>query len=121
MAKQKSLQDIRKLFLRKKYAAVVRLLEPEVYRFRDSLLYYRLLGLSCLHLQDGGGALSYLNRALQIKEDDVDSLLGLAAVHLKKRNVDEALNILAPRRRARAGQPDGQPGLESRPQRHGRG
>ncbi|MBN2351158.1 MAG: hypothetical protein JXD23_01215 [Spirochaetales bacterium] len=93
MAKQKSLQDINKLFRRKKYAEVVRLLEPEIYRFRDSLLYYRLLGLSCLHLQDGGGAFSYLNRALQIKDDDVDSLLGLAAVHLKKRNVDEALKI----------------------------
>ncbi len=93
MAKQKSLQDIKKLFLRGKYALVVRLLEPDIYRFRDSLLYYQLLGLSCLRLQDGGGAFSYLNRALQIKEDDVDSLLGLAAVHLKKRNVDEALKL----------------------------
>jgi tetratricopeptide (TPR) repeat protein len=93
MAKPKSLQDIKKLFLKHKYAEVVRLLEPEIYRFRDSFLYYRLLGLSCLHLQDGGGAFSYLNRALQIKEDDVDSFLGIAAVHLKKRNIDEALKI----------------------------
>jgi len=93
MAKSKNLRDINKLFRRKKYAEVVRLLEPEIYRFRDSLLYYRLLGLSCLHLQDGGGAFSYLNRALQIKDDDVDSLLGLAAVHVKKRNIDEALKI----------------------------
>jgi tetratricopeptide (TPR) repeat protein len=93
MAKQKSLQEIKRLFLRRKYSDVVRLLEPEVYRFRESFQYYALLGLSCLYLQDSGGAFSYLNRALQIKEDDITALLGIAAVHLKKRNLDEALKI----------------------------
>jgi tetratricopeptide (TPR) repeat protein len=93
MAKAKSLQDIKRLFLRKKYAEVVRLLEPEIYRFRESYQYYSLLGLSCLYLQDGGGAFSYLNRALQIKEDDVNALLGIAAIHLKRRNLDEALRL----------------------------
>jgi tetratricopeptide (TPR) repeat protein len=93
MTKIRNLSDAKKIFLRRKYSDVVRLLEPEVFRFRESFLYYRLLGLSCLYLQDGGGAHSYLRRALQIKDDDATTLLGVAALHLKKRNLDEALSV----------------------------
>ncbi len=93
MAKTRTLNDIKKIFLRRRYAEVLRLLEPEVFRFRESFLYYRLLGLSCLYLQDTGGAYSYLRRAMQIKDDDVAVLLGMAAIHLKKRNLDEALKV----------------------------
>jgi tetratricopeptide (TPR) repeat protein len=93
MAAIKNINEAKKMFRRRRYAAVLRGLEPEIFRFRESAAYFRLLGLSCLYLQDGGGAYSYLNRALQIKEDDVPSLLGVAAIHVKKRNLDDALKI----------------------------
>jgi len=58
--------------------------------YRDSYDYYYLLGMSCLYTGDYSGAYSYLRRALDI-EDNVNAMLGLGAVLLRRRQTDQAL------------------------------
>jgi tetratricopeptide (TPR) repeat protein len=81
----------RALFRSRKFTDVIRLLEPEVFRHREDVDYFRLLGLACLHAGDLGGAFSYLSRAGQLHEDDLESRLGLAAIHLRRGENDRAL------------------------------
>jgi hypothetical protein len=89
--KGKSLGDARKLFRARKFPEVIRLLEPEVFRHRESLEYFRLLGFSCLHTGDLGGAFSYISRAQQLKDDDIGVLLGLAAIHFRRSENETAI------------------------------
>jgi hypothetical protein len=86
-----SLKKAKKLFHSKKFREVIRTLEPEIFKYRESIVFYKLLGISCLYSNDVGGASSYLTRSLQIQKDDIDSILGLAAVSLKKMKTDEAI------------------------------
>lgn len=58
--------------------------------YRDSHAYYHLLGMSCLHTGDYSGAYSYLRRALDIEEHP-ETMLGIGAVLLRRRNTDQAL------------------------------
>jgi len=88
----KGLREAQRLFRSRKYPEVIRALEPEVFRHRENAQFFVLLGLSCLHTGDFGGAQSYLTRASQLKESSV-VLLGLAAVALKKGQNEEALNL----------------------------
>jgi hypothetical protein len=89
----KSLGDAARLFRARKFPEVIRVLEPQVFRFRESFDYFLLLGLSCLHTGDVGGAQSYLGRARQLNGDDVRPLLGLAAIHFKKAEAEQALKV----------------------------
>jgi hypothetical protein len=89
--KGRSLEEARRLFRARKYPDVIRLLEPDVFRYRENPEYFRLLGFSCLHAGDLGGAFSYVSRALQLKDDDVDCLLGLAAIHFRRAENESAL------------------------------
>jgi hypothetical protein len=89
--KGKGLGDARKLYRARKFPEVIRLLEPEVFRHRESFEYFRLLGFSCLHAGDVGGAFSYISRAHQLKEDDVSALLGLAAIHFRRSENETAI------------------------------
>jgi len=94
----KELKKASRLFKSKRFTDVIRLLEPQVFRFRENWLFYYLLGVSCLYTGDFGGAFSYLQRAHQLNKDESNILLGLAAVHLKRRELSEAimkwLNVL---------------------------
>jgi hypothetical protein len=101
MKKQKvksPLARAKKLFQAKKWREVIRILEPEIFKYRESVLFYKILGISCIYANDFGGGTSYLTRAVQLDGEDVDSLLGLAVVSLKKMKTDEAikqwLNVL---------------------------
>ena len=89
--KRTGLGEARKLFRARKFPDVIRLLEPEVFRYRENFEYYQLLGFSCLYAGDFGGAFSYISRAHQLKDDDPSVLLGLAAVHLRRAENDHAL------------------------------
>ncbi len=88
-----TLNQASRLYQRRKYADVIRLLEPQVFRFRESFRFYYYLGLSCLHTGDFGGAFSYLSRAEDLKPDDPDTLNALAAIHLKRRETEESLRL----------------------------
>lgn len=91
MPGRKSLADARRLFRGRRYAEVIRLLEPEVFRYRENHEYFSLLGYSCLQAGDLGGAASYITRAHQLKPGDTDALLGLAAIALRKADPEGAL------------------------------
>lgn len=79
-----------RLYRRRKFSQVITFLEPQVFLFRESYRYYYLLGMSCLHTGDFAGAFSYLQRALDIEERP-EAMLGLGAVLLRRRQMDQAL------------------------------
>jgi tetratricopeptide (TPR) repeat protein len=81
----------RQLLRRRRFSQVIRLLESQVFRYRNNAEFYALLGSACLYTGDFGGAESYLRRAEQLKEDDVATQLGLAAVAFKRGQTEEAL------------------------------
>jgi len=89
--KRKGLGEARKLFRARRFSDVIRLLEPEVFRYRESFDYFKTLGLACLHTGDFGGALSYMSRALQLRDDDISMVLGIAAVHFRRSEHESAL------------------------------
>ena len=82
-----------KLLLRGKYARLLRLLEPQVFQYRDSYRFYLLLGYGCLYSGDFGGGYSYLRRAGQLSPGDTAVSLGLALVAAKRGETEEAVRI----------------------------
>ena len=88
----KNLKRAAKQFKHGKYSDVIRLLEPEVFKYRENERFYYYLGMSCLFLGDFSGANSYLRRALQINPNS-NQMLGLAVIHLKHGNPSEAIRI----------------------------
>lgn len=84
------LRKARRFYHSRNYTRVINFLEPQVFLYRESDEYYHLLGMSCLYTGDYAGAYSYLKRALDI-DRTVDTLLGLGAILLRRRQVDEAL------------------------------
>ncbi len=81
----------RQLFRRRRFSQVIRLLESQIFRYRNNADFYALLGSACLHTGDFGGAESYLQRAEQLKEEDLTTQLGLAAIAFKRGQTEEAL------------------------------
>jgi tetratricopeptide (TPR) repeat protein len=88
-----TLKDAYQLFSKRRYSDVIKILEPQVFRFRDNFNFYYILGMSCLNQGDYGGAFSYLRRAVDLREDDVNTLLGIAAVYLKRGDTGNAIRI----------------------------
>ena len=76
-----------------KYEDSIKLLEAEVFRYQDSYSYYHVLGISCLYAGDFGGALTYFNRAKNIKFREIPTLLGLAVLFLRRGETDRALDL----------------------------
>jgi hypothetical protein len=72
---------------------VIHLLESQVFRFRQNPEFFSLLGTACLYSGDYGGAESYLKRSDQLKPQDVRTMLGLAAIHARKGESDQALEL----------------------------
>ncbi|MFW5684150.1 MAG: tetratricopeptide repeat protein [Spirochaetota bacterium] len=87
----KTLSRADRLLRQRKFSQVISLLESQVFLYRDNFTFYQLLGTACLYVGDFGGAYSYLQRAQQIKPGDTRVELGLAAVHLRRREIPEAL------------------------------
>jgi len=88
-----TLKDAYHLFTKRRYSDVIKILEPQVFRFRDNFNFYYILGMSCLHQGDYGGSFSYLRRAVDLREDDVGTLLGIAAIYLKRGDTGNALRL----------------------------
>jgi tetratricopeptide (TPR) repeat protein len=82
-----------RLFRNERYSEVIHLLEPQIFRFRESFDFYHMLGLSCFHTGDLSGAFSYLKRANQIKPEDNNTLLAVALIHLKRGETSEAIEL----------------------------
>jgi hypothetical protein len=90
----RDLKRARHLLRRHRFREVIRLLEPQVFGYRQSPLYYKTLGLACLYGGDWGGAGSYLERARTLSPEDGSVLVGLAAVAIRQRRTDAALRLL---------------------------
>lgn len=87
------LTKVRRLFKRKRFGEVIRLLEPEVVRYHDSFKYYYILASSCLRIGDFGGAMTYFKRCRDLKMLDPSTLLGLAALFLRRGDTDRAVDL----------------------------
>lgn len=76
-----------------RYADAIHLLESEVVRYHDSFRYFYILATSCLYAGDFGGAFTYLKRAREIKTRDPYTLIGIAALHLRRGETDRAIDL----------------------------
>jgi len=76
-----------------KYEASIRTLQPEVNRYHGSYRYYYLLGASCLYSGDTGGALTYFRLANGANRRDVNAILGLAVLYLRRGETDRAVDF----------------------------
>ncbi|MDR3337873.1 MAG: tetratricopeptide repeat protein [Treponema sp.] len=82
-----------RLLRRKKYGEVIRILEAEIFRFRDNFKYYYTLALSCLLSGEFGGAFDFFKRARDIKMREPLALLGLAVLYLRRGDTDKAVDL----------------------------
>ena len=94
MPAQKPLARADRLLKARRYAEVISLLESQVFLYRDSAAFYRILGTACLYTGDYGGAHSYLQRSEQLRPGDTRVQLGLAAVSMRRRELPTALRLL---------------------------
>ena len=85
------LKKAEKLYYRSKFPQVIRLLEPQIFRYRQNYDFFYLAGMSCLHTGDLGGASTYLQRGLGLKPNDAKANLGLALVFLRRQDIQEAI------------------------------
>ncbi|MDR3276604.1 MAG: tetratricopeptide repeat protein [Treponema sp.] len=82
-----------RLIRRGKAQDAVHKLEVEVTRYRDSFVYLYIVGQACLRAGDFGGAFTYFNRARSFKMRDPRSLLGLAALYLRRMDTGKAVEL----------------------------
>ena len=75
------------------YNGAIKTLESEANRYYGSFTYSYLLGISYLHSNIFGVALSYLKLAVQQKMRDPNTLLGLAALYLNHGDTDKAVDL----------------------------
>lgn len=87
-----------RLARKKKYGGAITLMEGEILHYRDSFRFYYILALACLRAGDFGRAYTYFKSAYDIKTRDVNVLLGIAALNVKRgesaRAVDLYLKVL---------------------------
>jgi tetratricopeptide (TPR) repeat protein len=87
------LKSARRLYRKKKFPAVISLLEGQIFRFRENQDFFALLGNACLYSGDLGGAFSYLKRSEQLDPQHIPSLLGLAVIAARRREPETAVRI----------------------------
>lgn len=85
------LRRAERLFSRRRFAEAIRILEPQIYRFRESFDFYHLLGRSCIRTGDIAGAYSYLRRAEQLRPGDAGVLQLMAAIYHRRGERERAL------------------------------
>ncbi|MFO8063576.1 MAG: tetratricopeptide repeat protein [Spirochaetia bacterium] len=91
--KNQGLKKAERLFASARYSDVIHVLEPQVFMYRETPRFYYLLGMSCMYMGDLGGAYSYLSRSAQLDPNDTGALLGLAAVHVRRNETQDALRL----------------------------
>ena len=91
--KNSNIKKAEKYFRSGNYSRVIRILEPDVFNYRDNDRYYYLLGISSLFTEDYSGANSYIRRSLQINPVSSNTLLALAVIQLKRNNSKESIRL----------------------------
>jgi tetratricopeptide (TPR) repeat protein len=91
--KKTALSRAVRLFKKRKFADTIRILEPQIFAYRENPRYYYCLGMSCLYTGDYAGADSFLKRCVQLDLGQINARLGLAVVHLRRNETQESLRI----------------------------
>ncbi|MDR3200722.1 MAG: tetratricopeptide repeat protein [Spirochaetales bacterium] len=91
--KKTALLRAARLFKERKFAQVIRILEPQIPAYRENAKYFYLLGMSCLYMGDYGAAITYLKRCVGLDYRNTNAQLGLAVVHLRRNETEESLRI----------------------------
>lgn len=79
------------LMKRRKFATAIKLLEDRLEIYENNFEYYLMLGTACLYVGDIGSAVTYYQRARNIKLTDTRLLLGQAVIFLRRGDTDRAL------------------------------
>ena len=84
-----------RLLRRGRYNRAIKLLEPEVIRYRENFTYYYILALAYLHTGIFNYAFDYFKRAREVKGHDRDLtvLLGLAVLYLRRGETKPAVSL----------------------------
>ena len=90
---QSTLTRAARLARRGKYDAAVQLLESEIYNYRDSFMFFYLLGLCCLYAGNYGAAHDYLSSARRLKPREASALLALGALYVKRADSRQAISL----------------------------
>ncbi|MDR2589254.1 MAG: hypothetical protein LBC67_07495 [Spirochaetales bacterium] len=91
--KKTALSEAARFFRARRFADTIRILEPQVFAYRENPSYYYMLGMACLYTGDYFGANTYLKRCLQIDYRQKNAQLGLAIICLKRNETHESLRI----------------------------
>ena len=75
------------------YDSAIKTLETEANRYYGSFTYYYVLGVSYLHSNIFGLALTYIKLAAEQKMREPNTLLGLAALYLNHGDTDKAVDL----------------------------
>ncbi|MDR2798913.1 MAG: tetratricopeptide repeat protein [Treponema sp.] len=82
-----------RLLRRRNYDRAIKVLEPEVNRYRGIFTYYYVLAVSYLHTGVFNLAFTYFKLARDIKMRDPAVLLGLAVLYLRRGETDRAVDF----------------------------
>ncbi|MDR1316242.1 MAG: hypothetical protein LBK13_05135 [Spirochaetales bacterium] len=91
--KKTALARAARLYKERKFAQVIRILEPQIPAYRENVKYFYLLGMSCLYTGDYGTAITYFRRCIDLDYRQTNAQLGLAVVHLRRDETQESLRI----------------------------
>jgi hypothetical protein len=91
--KKTALSQAVRLFKERKFAQVIRKLEPQIPAYRENSRYFYLLGMSCLYTGDYGTAIIYFRRCIDLDYRNIGAQLGMAVVHLRRNETEESLRI----------------------------
>ncbi|MBN2652721.1 MAG: tetratricopeptide repeat protein [Spirochaetales bacterium] len=87
------LEKALKEFKRGNYSLILNSLESQIFIYQENHKFFYIMGMSSLFLNDIGGAYAYLTKAHRLDNENLYIRLALAAVLLKKGQVDKSIKI----------------------------
>ena len=85
------LKKAERAYRNREFAETIRLLEPQVFIYRQNPRFYYLLGMACIRTGDFAGAYSYLKRAEQLDPQNLEVKAAVAIVHLKRYETEQSI------------------------------
>ncbi len=86
-----NLEKAKRLLSARRFPAVIALLEPLIFEYKDSFEYYYLLGTALLYVGDIGGAELYYKKARNIKISDVNLITAQAVLYFRRGELNKAI------------------------------
>ncbi|MCX7787056.1 MAG: tetratricopeptide repeat protein [Spirochaetes bacterium] len=85
------LKKAERAYKNREFAETIRLLEPQVFIYRQNPKFYYLLGMACIRTGDFAGAYSYLKRAEQLDPQNLEVKVAVAVIHLKRYETEQSI------------------------------